>query len=455
MSEPVIGSNQNTAFSLSRLQQNKFFRLGLIALVAVLLVVTSIYLINLRRSAAQRGLAENGNLADTPPADIAQMLPQNRRDTVSESEAIWFARDPFASPLKLTGIVTGGWGELMAIVESGSTATIVTAGDMVGEVWTVIEIKNDSVILQAADREVILQLLSDGLWADASGSPGIEKPATGSISVITLDVRDASILDVLSILSVKLNAQIIFLEQPTVVTFKSTNLSALTTFQLFLQKYGLDYFYTNGFYLVGYRERLYDDFYNRMYITRYKTTYISAQTLQSLIGELGIPVENVTIDVNTQQIWVQGTPIALGKFMELINTVDCRENAEFNTGGNRIIRMPVSYAEGINAEKELDALIKLLSILLDGYIDGTGEWYYWNQDWDEPTIRPGEIKMKISPNIADDTIQQSQPIHYLIVEGTPDHIELVRKMIAEISGSMSTLPFSFSPLEESDDDPQD
>lgn len=302
-----------------------------------------------------------------------------------------------------------------------------------------------------------LELLTEQLWADASGTPGTDSTGVvpgSSSSLITLDVRDANILDVLSILAVKLNAQVIFLEQPTLVSFKSANLSALSTLQLFLQKHGLDYFYTGGYYLVGYRDRLYSDFYNRMYISRYKTKYISAQTLQNLIGQLNIPMQDITIDVNTQQIWVQGTPAALGKFFELIASVDCRENAEFDTGGERIIRMPVSYAEGINAEKELRALVELLSILLDGYKDGTGEWYFWNHpgstrpvDWGEPTIQPGEIKMKISPNIAADTNPPSLPMHYLIVEGTPDHIALVRLMIAEISESMSTLPFSFSPLE--------
>lgn len=158
MPEPVIVSNQNTATLLLRLQQNKILRVGLIAVAAILLILASIYLINLRKSSAKPGLDQNGNLADTPPAEIVEMLPQSKRNSVDQDEAVWFARDPFALPLKLTGIITGGWGESMAIVESGSSADIVKVGDVISEVWTVIQITTESVILQAADREVKLQL---------------------------------------------------------------------------------------------------------------------------------------------------------------------------------------------------------------------------------------------------------------------------------------------------------
>ena len=67
-------------------------------------------------------------------------------------------RDPFATPLKLTGIVTGGFGDAMAIIESGSAAYIVTVGDVVEEIWTVTQISRDAVDLITADREIKLQL---------------------------------------------------------------------------------------------------------------------------------------------------------------------------------------------------------------------------------------------------------------------------------------------------------
>jgi len=228
-----------------------------------------------------------------------------------------------------------------------------------------------------------------------------------------------------------MGTQIIYLEEPVRVTFKSSNLSALTTFQLLLQKEQLDYLVVAGHYIVGNRERLYDDFYNRMILTHYNTKYISVQTLQNLIRQLNIPVENITVDVNTQEIWVQGTPMALGKFVELLNEVDRRENAAFNTGGDRIIRMPVSFSQGINAYNELEALRDLLDTLLVGHLNVKTESYAGQ-------LQSGVIKIIIK------RVEDSD-LYYLIVEGTPDDIEIVRKMIAEIRSSMGTLPFSFNP----------
>ncbi len=273
---------------------------------------------------------------------------------------------------------------------------------------------------------------SGTLWADASGSAPSGGTSSGSPSSrISLDVRDANILDVLSILAIKMGTQIIYLEEPVRVTFKSSNLSALTTFQLLLQKEQLDYLVVAGHYIVGNRERLYDDFYNRMILTHYNTKYISVQTLQNLIRQLNIPVENITVDVNTQEIWVQGTPMALGKFVELLNEVDRRENAAFNTGGDRIIRMPVSFSQGINAYNELEALRDLLDTLLVGHLNVKTESYAGQ-------LQSGVIKIIIK------RVEDSD-LYYLIVEGTPDDIEIVRKMIAEIRSSMGTLPFSFNP----------
>jgi len=284
--------------------------------------------------------------------------------------------------------------------------------------------------LNSADKSVprdltALNLSSGTLWADAPGpvTPGVVAP-TG-LSRVSFDVREANILDVLSVLAVKMGAQVIFLEEPTTVTFKSSNLSALTTFQLLLQKEGLDYLVVSNHYVVGARERLYDDFYNRMILTNYDTRYISVRTLQDLIDQLGIPVQNVTVDINTQEIWVQGTPMALSKFLELIKTVDRRHNAAFDTGGERVVRMPVARAAGANAVIELWAQQDLLEDLIsnahtDPQVDGGA-----------PRIETDELFWSVSANISGSPLP-AEAVHILWVEGTPDHIVLVKQMIGEL-----------------------
>ena len=295
--------------------------------------------------------------------------------------------------------------------------------------------------------------LSDELWADVSDQIITPRPTHTSPDRISLNVKDANLLDVLSMLAYKLDANVIFLEEPSQITIKTEVLSPITTFQIVLQKKGLDYLVIGRNYIVGDRDRLYDDFTNRMFLSRYNLFYVSASNMKSYIEglqsdheQLGIPLHSLVVDSNQKALWMQGTPMALGKARELINTLDVMENAAFAEGGSRKIRMPVAIATGPRAEEELEALIDLLSILLDGFRDGRTEmgWVTWNHpdpvpriymDWKSPIIKPYDIMMKITRDFNND---YSSQIRYLIAEGTPDNIKLVNQMISAIAGTPGT-----------------
>ncbi len=288
--------------------------------------------------------------------------------------------------------------------------------------------------------------LSDELWADVSDEIITPRPTHTSPDRISLNVKDANLLDVLSMLAYILDANVIFLEEPSKITIKTEVLSPITTFQIVLQKKGLDYLVIGRNYIVGERSRLYGDFTNRMFLSRFNLFYVSADNMESYINELGIPLQSLAVDSNQKALWMQGTPMALGKARELINTLDVMENAAFAEGGSRKIRMPVAIATGQRAEEELEALIDLLSILLDGFRDGRTEmgWVTWNHpdpvpriymDWKSPIIRPYDIMMKITRDFNNDYGNQ---IRYLIAEGTPDNIELVNQMITAIAGTPGT-----------------
>ncbi len=299
--------------------------------------------------------------------------------------------------------------------------------------------------------------IAEELWADITESITAPKPAHTTPTNISLDVRDADLIDVLSMLAYKLNANIIYLEEPQKITIRTEQLSPLNTMQIVLQKVGFDYLTIGRNYIVGERGRLYDDFANRMLLTRYSLYYISADLMADLIikeeeGEgLGIPVEVLTVESNQKALWMQGTPMALGKAREVINRLDVMENAAFAEGGARKIRMPVATATGSRAEEELEALIDLLSILLDGFRDGRSDlgWVTWDHpdpvpyifmDWDSPIVKPYDIKMKITRDFANN---YSDQVRYLIAEGTPDNIKLVNQMIAAIAGT-ARMPFSLT-----------
>ena len=80
--------------------------------------------------------------------------------------------------------------------------------------------------------------IHDELWADAIEGGPSGTPVTPSTSgTISLDVKDADLIDVLSMLAYRMDVNILFLGESDKITFKSENLSPLTTFQLLLQSY--------------------------------------------------------------------------------------------------------------------------------------------------------------------------------------------------------------------------
>jgi len=293
-------------------------------------------------------------------------------------------------------------------------------------------------------------VLSDQLWADVGEDITTPRATHNSTDRISINVKDANLLDVLSMLAYKMGVNVIFLEEPSQITLKTDTLSPITTFQIVLQKEGLDYLTLGKNYIVGNRDRLYGDFTNRMFLSRYDLFYVSASDMESYIEQLGMPVQSLSVDSNQKALWMQGTPMTLGKARELINTLDVIDNASFAEGGGRKIRMPVATATGTRAQEELEALVDLLSILLDGFRDGRTDmgWVTWDHpdpvpsiymDWDSPIIKPYDIKMKVTRDFANNSSGQ---IRYLIAEGTPDNIELVNQMIQAISGAPAT-PFTF------------
>ena len=126
------------------------------AAAAVLLVagIATVWILN--RPAALPETPAGGS--PVAAGDEASVLPQTRRDNGQIQGLGELTRDPFATPLKLTGIATGGAGGSMAIVESGGTTYIVSTGDMIDGFWSVIGITDDTVSLSSEQGGVTLRM---------------------------------------------------------------------------------------------------------------------------------------------------------------------------------------------------------------------------------------------------------------------------------------------------------
>lgn len=67
-------------------------------------------------------------------------------------------RDPFSGGIVLRGVITGGEGGDLAVIEAGSTAYVASKGATIAGDWTVVEIRRNSVLLASANRELLLEL---------------------------------------------------------------------------------------------------------------------------------------------------------------------------------------------------------------------------------------------------------------------------------------------------------
>ena len=155
-------------FTAPEIFKNRLFIIiaAAILLVAVAGGVLSVYLLRDKVAADDsptRDKASGTFELSEGVSDVAEVLPQHRRETDDEyTSDIWTSFeagvDPFTDPMRLTGVVTGGRGGAMAIIESSGTAYIVAVGDYVDDLWAVRQITRDMVVMRAYNQEVSLFL---------------------------------------------------------------------------------------------------------------------------------------------------------------------------------------------------------------------------------------------------------------------------------------------------------
>lgn len=147
-------------------------RMFLVVAGAILLfaIAFSIYSLVILRDQTASGEVDLPGTESAEPAEndgeiegTAEVLPQQVRSNNNDDNANnqgWSAFDanvdPFSDPMKLTGVLYGGRGGSLAIIESSGTSYIVSEGDYVDDLWAVRSIIRDSVILRAHYQEVTL-----------------------------------------------------------------------------------------------------------------------------------------------------------------------------------------------------------------------------------------------------------------------------------------------------------
>ena len=155
---------------------------GAILFLAVAGGVYSIFMLGNGNSAGDAASRED---ADSGPqgeevVEIAEVLPQNRRysDDLEFELDDWPAAgmpvDPFADPMRLTGVVVGGYGGTMAIIESSNTSYIVSVGDYIDDIWLVYRISRDGAVLRAGGQEIYIYLHHPPVVEPVEREPEVE-----------------------------------------------------------------------------------------------------------------------------------------------------------------------------------------------------------------------------------------------------------------------------------------
>lgn len=159
--------------------------------------------------------------------------------------------------------------------------------------------------------------------AALSWAPG---KACADSGLISLDVREADIRDVLSALAFEMGVTVILDAKPVEVTFKAENIPPQQALNLIIQNKGLASVQKGGIIVVGEPARLQENYFSEMILTRFDTYYVTPEQIKGLISSLGINIKVLSMEANPGAIWVQGTAQSLQKVRELVNAVDLKEN---------------------------------------------------------------------------------------------------------------------------------
>ena len=162
--EPELrNKGENVLEKVQELARNRMFLIVAGAMLSIALVggVSSVLILRANSPTADGESATGIGITDPDIPETAEVLPQQvRTSDVDHEDDTWAAfqpyMDPFSDPMKLTGVVFGGRGGAMAIIESSGTSFIVSEGDYVDDFWAVRSIFPDSVILRAHSQEVSL-----------------------------------------------------------------------------------------------------------------------------------------------------------------------------------------------------------------------------------------------------------------------------------------------------------
>lgn len=159
---PKTNSSKDSGFK-KFIKENKSmaFMLPLLAILIIVVVVVYSGMGKPKVSSADNSQTPTPESITTPVSDqpSVEVLPQTQRETQDEPSDVEPLKDPFETPMKLSGVLLYSNNDATAIIESGGVSYIVRKDETIGDTtWKVFGINSNSVMLDSNGKSMLLQL---------------------------------------------------------------------------------------------------------------------------------------------------------------------------------------------------------------------------------------------------------------------------------------------------------
>lgn len=266
----------------------------------------------------------------------------------------------------------------------------------------ITEDSEESIVSEGESApNVIATNIDTVTFLDKSQTPTAGKSNTGSqkvllstekllkTSVISINVRQADIRDVLSAIAVHTGANVIFKGEPVKISIQLEDITPVEALDNVAKAVGMVWLQDGDIVIFGDRDGIKNDYLEKLEIAEYKLKYITSQTLAEQIKALELQVNILHAPANSKSLWVQGFAGDLVKVRQIIRMLDKNANLELGSSeiSNNFRPVSLEYISAGEFKSILEQLTLPSGFLLEGnpnvlYI------YASNEDFDAiSTIR--------------------------------------------------------------------
>ena len=203
---------------------------------------------------------------------------------------------------------------------------------------------------------------------------------------LTLNVKGANILDVLSAVGTNLGYSIIYTGGDTSIDLYVENASPKNVFEYVLSSTGMVAVPSGNSIIVGNKDMIKNNFSDCVAYDRFDTFYVETNVIAQKIREIGVPVKIIEIEGNKKSMWVQGLPQEIAKAREILNLLDIEDNNNnrYSKDGRRLASFYLQYI----SPSEFDRRLRQMGIdrTISFYNKDTDRVYVYGTDEEIKTI---------------------------------------------------------------------